>query len=451
MIFKRFSFLVSLRVLLILVNIVLFAIIFGDNRLFFNQIILLIVLAIQVYELIRYVNKTNRDLSKFLLSIKQKDYAINFSDLKSGRSFRSLYSAFEEIINSYQKVKIEKEAQFRFLLTLIEHINVGIISIEGGDDITLMNNPAKRILNLPDIKSWRGIRAKSPGFTEAVDNIKKEDKRLVEVTVGTEKKTLSLNVSSMKLIGENNRLITFQDIKSEIEQKEVEAWHKLIRILTHEIMNSITPISSLTETMQMVLKDEDGNAKNLQDLNDQAINDILFSLQTIQKRSDAMLEFVEDYRKLTRIPKPQIGSVNINELLQSVNKLMGAELEKQQIKLILKETDDTLSCDMDSSLVEQVLINLITNSIYAVNGKINPQIILSAYEKGPLLIIEVTDNGKGMDKSQMEEIFVPFFSTKPNGSGIGLSLSKQIMSLHHGNIKVDSEKEKGTTFFLEFK
>jgi len=183
MIFKRFSFLVSLRVLLILVNIVLFAIIFGDNRLFFNQIILLIVLAIQVYELIRYVNKTNRDLSKFLLSIKQKDYAINFSDLKSGRSFRSLYSAFEEIINSYQKVKIEKEAQFRFLLTLIEHINVGIISIEGGDDVTLMNNPAKRILNLPDIKSWRGIRAKRPGFTEAVDNIKKEDKRLVEVTV----------------------------------------------------------------------------------------------------------------------------------------------------------------------------------------------------------------------------------------------------------------------------
>ena len=436
---------------LILVNIVLFAIIFGDNRLFFNQIILLIVLAIQVYDLIRYVNKTNRDLSKFLLSIKQKDYAINFSDLKSGKSFRSLYSAFEEIINSYQKVKIEKEAQFHFLLTLIEHINVGIITIEGDDNVTLMNNPAKRILNLPDINSWRGIRAKSHGFAEAVDNIKKEDKRLVEVTVGTEKKTLSLNVSTMKLIGENNRLITFQDIKSEIEQKEVEAWHKLIRILTHEIMNSITPISSLTETMQMVLKDGDGNAKSLQDLNDQAINDILFSLKTIQKRSDAMLEFVEDYRKLTRVPKPQIESVKVMDLLQTIDKLMGAELEKQQIQLILKETDDNLSIDMDSSLVEQVLINLITNSIYAVNGKKNPQIILSAYEKGPLLIIEVTDNGKGMDKSQMEEIFIPFFSTKPNGSGIGLSLSKQIMSLHHGNIKVDSEIEKGTTFYLEFK
>jgi len=437
--------------LLILVNIVLFAIIFGDNRLFFNQIILLIVLVIQVFDLIRYVNKTNRDLSKFLLSIKQKDYAIKFSDLKSGKSFRSLYSAFEEIINSYQKVKIEKEAQFHFLLTLIEHINVGIITIEGDDNVTLINNPAKRILNLPDINSWRGIKAKSHGFAEAVDNIKKEDKRLVEVTVGIEKKTLSLNVSSMKLIGKNNRLITFQDIKSEIEQKEVEAWHKLIRILTHEIMNSITPISSLTETMQMVLKDEYGNAKSLQDLNDQAINDLLFSLKTIQKRSDAMLEFVEDYRKLTRIPKPQIEPVKVMDLLQTINKLMVAELEKQQIQLILKETDESLSIDMDSSLVEQVLINLITNSIYAVNGKKNPQIILSAYEKGPLLIIEITDNGKGMDKSQMEEIFVPFFSTKPNGSGIGLSLSKQIMSLHHGNIKVNSEKEKGTTFFLEFK
>ena len=155
-----------------------------------------------------------------MLSIKQKDYAIKFSDLKSGKSFRSLYSAFEEIINSYQKVKIEKEAQFHFMLTLIEHINVGIITIEGDDNVTLINNPAKRILNLPDINSWRGIRAKSHGFAEAVENIKKEDKRLVEVTVGTEKKTLSLNVSSMKLIGENNRLITFQDIKSEIEKRK---------------------------------------------------------------------------------------------------------------------------------------------------------------------------------------------------------------------------------------
>jgi len=373
-------------VLLILVNVVLFAIIFGDNRLFFNQIILLIVLAIQVFDLIRYVNKTNRDLSKFLLSIKQKDYAINFSDLKSGKSFRSLYSAFDEIITSYQKVKIEKEAQFHFLLTLIEHINVGIISIEGDDNVTLMNSPAKRILNLPDINSWRGIKAKSHGFAEAVDNIKKEDRRLVEVTVGTEKKTLSLNVSTMKLIGENNRLITFQDIKSEIEQKEIEAWHKLIRILTHEIMNSITPISSLTETMQEVIKDRDGNAKSLQDLNDQAINDMLFSLKTIQKRSDAMLEFVEDYRKLTRVPKPQIESVKVMDLLQTIDKLMVAELEKQQIQLILKETDDNLYFDMDSSLVEQVLINLITNSIYAVNGKKNPQIIASCMASTQVII-----------------------------------------------------------------
>ncbi len=451
MIFRRFSFLVGLRIFFIMGNLLLIAVIFGDPRLFFNQIILGIILVLQVLDLIRFVNKTNRELSKFLLAIKQSDYSINFKGTKSGSSFKELYDAFDQIISTYKEVKIEREAQYQFLLILVEHINIGIISISGKDDITLLNKPAKKILGLSDVRTWKAIEAKNPNFSKEVMNLQDEGRKLIEVIHDGEKRTLSLDVSSMKLIGKDNKLITFQDIKSEIEQKEIEAWHKLIRILTHEIMNSITPISSLTETMQMVMQKDDGQPKNSQEIDDESLSDLLFSLKTIQKRSEGMLEFVDDYRKLTRVPKPNPEIVKVEELFKSVGMLMEAELKKEGISMKITTKPEELEIEMDQTLIEQILINLITNSRHALEKTASPSISLSAYERDGRKVVEVADNGSGIKPNELEEIFVPFFSTKDHGSGIGLSLSKQIMNQHHGNIRVNSTVGKGTTFFLEFR
>lgn len=284
---------------------------------------------------------------------------------------------------------------------------------------------------------------------EDVNSLGESGRKLIELKQN-ESTLLSLEVSSLFILGARYKLITFQDINSEIEQKEIEAWHKLIRILTHEIMNSITPISSLTETMGSMLEDGDGNQKKKEDINDDTLADLRFSVSTIQKRSEGLIQFVDSYRKFSRVPKPTLSRVLISELLHSVSQLMQRDLKENNINLHVAISDQSLQVMMDETLVEQVLINLVTNAIHALENRPDPLITLSAYTFEKQTILEVSDNGKGISKKDLPSIFIPFFSTKQEGSGIGLSLSKQIMNSHRGSIKVKSVLNEGTRFMLTF-
>ena len=432
-----------------MVNLLALSLIFGDSRLFFNQIILFIVLIIQVVELIRFLNYTNRELSKFILSIVHNDLSVNFKRTRIGGSFAELHDAFDQIIQAYEDAKIEKQAQFEYLRLVVNSINIGIISIENQQSIVLMNKSAERALGVKGIKNWQILAEKTPLFTKEIEQLGDSGRKLIEVSKEGQPLTLSVDVVSMKMLQKSYKLITFQDIRGEIEQKEIEAWHKLIRILTHEIMNSATPISSLTETMQSMLE-RDGQPIGMDRLNDEAISDLLFSLKTIQRRSDGMLTFIDDYRKLTKVAKPKIGEVVAIDLLASVGQLLAPDLDKQNINLKIT-CPPHLAIDLDTTLVEQVLINLIKNSSHALENTTSPVIELKAYEEQERKIIEVTDNGIGIKDKELKEIFVPFFSTKKDGSGIGLSLSKQIMHVHGGNIRVRSQEGQGTTFYLIFR
>lgn len=446
---KKFTFKVILRICLILGTAILLAFIFGDDRLFFNQIILSLLLIIQVGELIRYVNQTNRELAKFILSIKHNDISINFRQSKIGSSFEELSDAFEEVARAYEDAKIEKQAQFEYLRLVVNNMNVGIISLENEVDIALINRPAEKILGVMGINNWEILKEKVPAFTSKIDDMKETGRRLIEINLNGEIQTLSVDVISVKMLDKNYKLITFQDIHGEIEQKEIEAWHKLIKILTHEIMNSATPISSLTETMQSVIE-KDGKAKKASELDDETIEDLLFSLKTIERRSNGMLTFIDDYRKLTKVAKPKIEKVDVNNFLNSISDLLQAQLTKENIKLVCEVTDvDDLT--IDASQIEQVIINLVKNATYALQDCKDPLIEIKAYNRDGKKVIEVTDNGAGIPEKEKKEIFVPFFSTKKEGSGIGLSLSKQIMHLHNGNITVSSQEEKGTSFYLVFR
>ena len=449
MILKRFSVLLVIRVILILGNMVLIAAIFGDERLIFNHVILFVILVFQIVELLRFVNKTNRSISRFLFAIKHDDISINLSEKNAGSSFGELQTAFEEIMRTYKDAKIEKEANFHYLKHIIEHIKVGIISIENKEDIVLFNLPAEKILNVMGVKNWEILKGKQARFVNEIEKIGDEGKGLIELTTHQEVKTLSVDISSMKLLDKQYKVITFQDIKSEIELKEIEAWHKLIRILTHEIMNSITPIASLTETMQTMLS-ENGEQKHLHDLDNETIKDLLFSLKTIEKRSNGLLDFVGDYRKLTRVPQPVFEVVNVSDLLHGIESLMRPTLEKNAINLKIEIDKGINDLSLDPKLIEQVLLNLIANSKHALKGVSNPTIMLNAYQKNTSTFFSVTDNGTGISEKEIQEIFTPFFSTKKEGSGIGLSLSKQIMHLHQGRISVSSTPSESTTFLLRF-
>jgi len=452
MFYKKFTFLIVLRIVLLMLNVLILSLIFGDTRLFFNQIILGVLLIIQIAELIRFVNHTNRELARLFLAIRHSDFSITFKEPPLGRSFKELQLSMIEIIQAYKDVKIEKEAQYHFLQMLVEQLQFGIISIENESHITIINPMAEELAGITGAKNWKLVRQLNPDFARRIDELGDNARSLIQFSIHGENKTFAVDIRTPIILDKPYKLITFQDINSEIEQKEIEAWHKLIRILTHEIMNSVTPIASLTETMQTVLEDKDGNQKKGNEIQDDTIKDIRFSLKTIHKRSEGLLGFVDTYRKLTKIPQPSIEAIDVKEMLDEIIQLMQQHVvNEKSINYSVDVSPEDLVIHADPKLIEQVIINLVTNSIHAIDNKSNGLVSLKGYEQNSRVIVEVMDNGKGIPQKELNEIFVPFFSTKKEGSGIGLSLSKQIMSLHSGTIKVKSEPDVGTSFYLSFK
>jgi nitrogen fixation/metabolism regulation signal transduction histidine kinase len=449
MVLKRFSVLVILRVALLLATLTGFVLIFGRADLFFNQIILGSIILIQVYELIRFVTQTNAELAKFLLAIKYNDFTVNFSR-SSHSGFKHLHPAMREIMEAYQQVKIEKEAQFQYLRLLVKHLKVGIISVKGEDEITLMNPPAMRLLKTNIYHHWKNIQLNRPQLAHVVESMQDGESRLAELSINGEVRRLSVQLSQVRLLKDTYRIITLHDIEDEINRSETEAYHKLIRILTHEIMNSVTPISSLSETLLMMLEDDTGTVKSKEELNPDYLEELAYSLRTIQRRTDGLLIFVEDYRRLTKVPQPQRQSLLVESLFSSVSSLMRAEFKKRGIHFQISWKPNELTIFADQQQLEQVIINLLTNSIQAVAEKENPIISLQAFRQDERTIIEVQDNGSGILPDKLDQIFVPFFSTKEKGSGIGLSLSRHIMALHGGSIRVQSQPDEQTIFSLSF-
>lgn len=405
----------------------------------------------QIYEVLHFVSMTNRDLAKFIITIKEADFTTSFTGGPKDKSFKRLHNSFRDILETIRLSKLEKEAQHQYLQTVIDNINIGIISINEEENIELMNKKSMDLLQVPYVKSWQLLKTENTQFFEQVSDLRNEENRLVEVRVNQIKKQLTVNITAVTILRKTYRVVTFKDIKSELERKEIEAWHKLIRILTHEIMNSVTPMVSLTETMKSMLEDSEGNQKSHGDISDETIEDLSFSLQTINSRSEGLLNFVEDYRKLSKVPKPDKTLLDAGHLAKTVVRLMESDLDKLkiQVSLLLEE-----GCHFngDQKLLEQVLINLITNAMYALRNSTSPKLsITSQLNEDNHVAISVSDNGAGVDDDKLDKIFVPFFSTKEHGSGIGLSLCQQIMNLHGGSIEVDSEKNVGTTFRLVFR
>ncbi|PKP34710.1 MAG: ATP-binding protein [Bacteroidetes bacterium HGW-Bacteroidetes-17] len=450
MVSKKFIFGVVIRIFGILISIVLLSVcyfILDRNQLIFTFTVGLSVFGFLISNLIIYVTRTNRELAKFLMSIKHSDFSVYYSTEHKKSYVGDLHQAFNEIIVSFKEIKIEKELQLQFLTLIVEQINVGLIALNGNKELILMNSAAENILGVKKTKTWNQLATKIVVFTSEVDKLTTGGKKLIELEES--KKQLSLNVSSSLLLEENHIIISFQDIKGEIEQKEAEAWIRLIRILNHEIMNSVTPISSLTETILMILgKDE--NKVNIEDLSTEQIRDVIRSVKTIQNRSDGLFDFVTEYRKLTKIPQPKIETVAVNDLLQNAEQLWKPELIKNHIAFEFTKAEDSLTINADPNLIEQVLINLIKNSIQALESIENPKLSITAFNDNGKICIQVKDNGVGIPSNLINDIFVPFFTTKEKGSGIGLSLSRQIMRMHGGNISVQSIPQVETIFTLSF-
>ncbi|HAN17970.1 MAG: histidine kinase [Bacteroidetes bacterium GWC2_33_15] len=447
MVFRNFRFIVIFRILLLTATIFLFFYTLTLDY-FVTPFLIALVIVFQIYMLFKFLDKTNRDLSSFLESIRFSEFTRSFRIEGMGSSFDELNKAFNDVIQDFQKVRSEKEEQYQYLQSLVKHIDVSIITYQRNGTVDMVNNAFKKLFQLNSLKNINELNEKSPDLVKSLLKIEPGKNCLIKIQEEDDILQLAISGTEFKIHDKTIILVTIKDIQNVLEEHETETWQKLIRVLTHEIMNSITPISSLTSTLDIMLINAISNHKTL---DEESLSEISQAIKTIHKRSNGLLHFVNTYRNLTKIPKPSFKIEHIKEIFNGILPLIKEEINKSKVKISFSVEPELLEIHADIKLIEQVIINLITNAIHATENQANGEIHVRAFlNKRERVSIQVIDNGQGILKDVIDKIFIPFFTTKPKGSGIGLSLSKQIMRLHGGSITASSEPDKGSVFTLTF-
>lgn len=447
--FKNLRFSLIVRVLLLSGTALLLAYyVYGSG----NQVnIFFITLAfvIQVFALIRTIEKSNREISNFLSSIKYDDFTATYPEKGNSSSVDQLYKEFNNVIKKFREIRADKEANYHYFRTIVQHVGIGLITFNKQGEVQIINSSAKKLIGIEGIQNINELSKVSPKLVESLMKLKTGGSDLIDFTQNGTHTQLSIYVIELILRGEEFKLVSVQNIQSELEEKEMEAWQNLIRVLTHEIMNSITPLSSLAATVRNNLVD---NIEDNVPIEKEELEDIYLAVETIERRSQGLIRFVTDFRNLTRIPQPNLAQESIKGILDHVKVLFNFEFEKKKVKFSLSIEPTDLKCNIDKELIDQVLINLLQNAIHALEENVEEKHILikafmNEYNR-PVIVIR--DNGSGIDEEALAKIFIPFFTTKKQGSGIGLSLSKQIMRKHGGGISVKSISNEGTEFTLRF-
>lgn len=414
----------------------------------FAAILTFVIIVFQLVEIFRFISQTNRKLTRFLESVKYSDFISGFTaDNKLGKSFRDLNTAFNEVLEAFRKARSEKEEHWQYLNSVVQQVRTGILSYDTDGQIQLINPNAKRFIGNNSIRNLRELIQINPRLYHAINSVRSGKSELYK---GSSELFLTIQSTELRIRGIDVKLVTLQNIQPELQKQELEAWQNLTRVLRHEIMNSITPISSLTSTLREIL-DHDLERKNSHyELKEEGAEDLKEGLSTIENRSKGLIKFIDAYREYTSLPQPKMSIVRLKDLVERVAQLMKPELKKTKVTFHHECNSEYLTIQADVEMIEQVLINLLKNAIEALaeTPQANLQLI-GRYDESSV-IIEVIDNGPGIIKEALEHIFVPFYTTKRTGSGIGLSLSRQIMQMHNGSITVKSEPEVRTIFTLRF-
>lgn len=444
--FRRFELSVTLQVALILALCGLIAYLAAVLGYYASAAVMTVILAVQVFGLLRYVEKTNRELSRFMSAIRHQDLSATFSSEPRSGSFGELSAAFEEILQRLRQSRTAKEEQANYLNTLVQHVPVAVLAVDEAGRIDLINSAARRLLGSAASGRVHDYASLGADFPQQLMKLQTGERQLIKAVRDSTPLQLNVLATELRIGGRDLRIISLQDIHGELESREIEAWQNLIRVLTHEIMNSVTPISSLAATASELLADAREPEKTRA-----AIHDVEDAIDTIAKRSAGLMHFVESYRRLTRVPKPVSRSLQVSDLFRRVGQLMEPELERRGISLQQSIEPPTLKVNADTDLLEQALINLIRNSIDALAEASEPHVRLKAeLDTSGRTLITVEDNGSGMPDDVRENIFVPFYTTKRTGSGVGLSLVRQIMRAHGGNVGVRTAVGSGTAIRLSF-
>lgn len=436
-----------LRILLIVVLIGAIAWALPQSNQMALTALLIILLLWRVVNLFNYVNITNRKLVRFLESVRYDDFSVRFAANQDDSTFRELSKQFNDVLDAFRQVRADKEANSQYLQTIVQHVNTGLLAFDESGRIELINNAALRLLGLYRLKTLKDLQEDNPELQSLLTNLISGESVLFQASADRQ---LSISSTAIRMRGKLIKLVAIQNIQSELESKELEAWQNLTRVLRHEIMNSVTPIASLVSTMRDIVQQEmeqpdHGPTETWQDLNE--------ALEVVENRTNGLMNFVNAYRTFTSIPKPNMDPVQVLPLVQRITSLFAPTLREKGIRLTYDIQPDGLEISMDQDQIEMVLINLIKNAVEILEGKPNARIDIrsSLDQTTQRATLEVSDNGPGIEPDKLEQIFIPFYTTKEDGTGVGLSLSRQILQLHGGVLGVESQLGNGARFSLVFK
>ncbi|HTD98265.1 MAG TPA: HAMP domain-containing sensor histidine kinase [Mucilaginibacter sp.] len=449
MIFKRYEWRLLLRVLILFITLAatsIFAVKGGDYYIY-----LVITCPLLVYELIdmiRFQKKAQDEVSQFVESIHYRDFSRHFDVRKAPNELKPLRKGFNEINTTFKLISRERETQYHYLQKILELVDTGILSYEYETGETgWINEAFKNLIGIPYIKTISSLEKREEALYKEIINVKPGDAKVITITRNQQQIKILMTASVLRSDDKVYKLIAFQNVSEALDETESKAWQKLLNVMTHEIMNSVAPISSLADTLKNRLQSpEIANSPVSSQL-----EDLELGIDTIKRRSEGLLKFTESYRNLNKITKLDLKKVLVRDMFENLNSLMAPTMEKKHIELDIVLRDPALAIEADINLLEQVMINLMVNAIEAVKDRESPRITLSAeIQANNRTVVKVSDNGMGMPTELLDKIFIPFFSTRKSGSGIGLSLCKQIMLLHKGNIQVQSSEGKGSAFLLQF-
>ncbi|WP_223551336.1 PAS domain-containing sensor histidine kinase [Aestuariivivens sp. NBU2969] len=409
--------------------------------------LILVLIIYSIKNLLNYTTKRFYEMDDFFESTKYKDFSRWYPEQKGAEDIRTLHKGFNAVNKTIITLNKEKEAQHLYLKKILELIDTGIIAFNVQSGAVLWVNDAfKNILNLPSFKSVQFVEKRHPDLFHTVFTSHHNKNSNIDISVNSETLKILISSAVFHIKEEQFKLVVLQNIDDTLNRTESEAWKKLLSVMTHEIMNSIAPISSLADTLQSKVQSSLKDSSEVINM-----NDLDAGIESIKKRSEGLLRFAKTYRSLNKVTTLNLSSVLVNDLFENIKLLMQSSLESKNIELQFKSNTPDLQIEIDRYLIEQVLINLILNGVEACKNSLDPKITVTAEKNiNGHSVIKVTDNGSGIPENIIDNVFVPFFSTKKKGSGVGLSLSKQIMLLHNGKIQIRSKERKGTSVQLVF-
>ncbi|TRW99087.1 sensor histidine kinase [Flavobacterium gawalongense] len=410
-----------------------------QKGLVFTAVFGLLIIFLLVVEMYFYVKNAFLIYDRTITSILQNDFTSDFSKHKSYQNYSNLFKLYETLKNK-ENEQVSKDIIYRSILNNIE-TGIIILQKEGNDwNIFLMNDYFSKHFDVPKVTKWNYLKSHLPSLCEIIEEQSfQEIKTSLEIRVNQQDtQTFVMQTSRSEIYNRDYCIVLLESIQNVIEKKEKEAWVNLMKVISHELLNSITPIRSLSQNLQDLVQQEIISAEDLDDMKS--------SVATMLRRSDHLQQFVESYRKLAMLPSPKKEKTELLKMIENGFQIMAPIFKKEQIEVI-----NTIPFDrwlnIDPQQIEQVLINLFTNCIYALKDTEKKQIVISAEVKEKRTFIMITDNGKGIEKEIESKIFLPFFTTRNEGAGIGLTLSKSIVEAHGGYLAYRNDNEK-TTFLI---